>query len=121
MVTNWDRALKRFRKAEAALTAAAHTKDEALYDRLGDRHDRALQRLLLTPAPNVAALALKLDLAPYDAAVELVADVAAMQAIKQDARRLAGCPRPSLVAGVLSVGSGRGGRQAMLNQNSRPI
>jgi hypothetical protein len=88
VVTNWDRALKKYQKAEAALAAAAHTEDEALYDRLGTRHEAALQRLLLTPAPSAAALALKLDLALYDAAVEFVADLAAMQAIKQDAHRL---------------------------------
>jgi hypothetical protein len=51
VVTNWDRALKRYEKAESAL-AAARTEDEALYDRLGTRHDRALQRLLLTAGPN---------------------------------------------------------------------
>jgi hypothetical protein len=37
VVTNWDRALKRYEKAESALAAAARTEDEALYDRLGDR------------------------------------------------------------------------------------
>ena len=63
MVTNWDRALKKYQETEAALAAAAHTEDEALYDRLGTRHDRALQRLLLTPAPTIAALALQLDFA----------------------------------------------------------
>jgi hypothetical protein len=45
VVTKWNRALARFQKAEAALTAAAHTQDEALYDRLGTRHEAALQRL----------------------------------------------------------------------------
>ena len=70
VVTNWDHALKKYQKAEAALAAAAHTDDEALYDRLGTRHERALQRLLRTPAPTVAALALKLDLALYERAEE---------------------------------------------------
>jgi hypothetical protein len=55
VVANWDRAVARFRRAEAAVSAAAHTEDEALYDRLGIRQGRALQRLLLTPAPNGAA------------------------------------------------------------------
>jgi hypothetical protein len=87
VVTNWDRALKRYEKAEAALAAAAHTEDEALYDRLGDRHEAALQRLLLTPAPTVAALALKLDLTLYEAAVEFIGDVSAMKALKEDAHR----------------------------------
>ncbi|HEY0312928.1 MAG TPA: hypothetical protein VGC56_10590 [Allosphingosinicella sp.] len=86
----WKKALARFQKAEAALTAAAHTHDEALYDRLGTRHEAALQRLLRTPAPNIAALAAKLDLALYQDAVEFIGDAAAMRAIKQDARRLAG-------------------------------
>jgi hypothetical protein len=85
----WTRALARVREAEAALAAAAHTEDEDLYDRLGIRHERALQRLLRTPAPNVAALAAKLDLALYDDALEFIGDEAAMKALKQDARRLA--------------------------------
>jgi hypothetical protein len=88
VVTNWDRALKKYQKAEAALAAAVHTEDQALYDRLGDRHDRAVQRLLLTPAPTIAALALKLDLALYERACEFTADLPAMRALKQDARRL---------------------------------
>jgi hypothetical protein len=92
VVTNWDRALKKYQKAAAALAAAAHTEDQALYDRLGDSHDRALQRLLLTPAPTIAALALKLDLALYEPAVEFIADLRAMRALKQDAMRLTARP-----------------------------
>jgi len=89
VVTKWNRALAKYQKAESALAAAAHTEDEALYDRLGDRHEAALQRLLLTPAPTIAALALKLDLALYEAACEFTADLAAMRVLKADARRLA--------------------------------
>ena len=85
---DWDRALKNYQKAEAALAAAAHTDNEALYDRLGTRHDRALQRLLLTPAPTIAALALKLDLTLYERAEEFLGDAPAMRALKQDAHRL---------------------------------
>jgi hypothetical protein len=88
VVTKWDRALEKYHNAEAALTAAAHTHDEALYDRLGTRHEAALQRLLRTPAPTIAALAAKLDLALYEAAVEFIGDLPAMRALKQDARRL---------------------------------
>jgi hypothetical protein len=84
----WDRALARYRRAEAALAAAAHTSDEALYDRLGETHEKALQRLLLTPAPTIAALATKLDLALYEDAVEFMGNLAAMRALKADARRL---------------------------------
>jgi len=85
----WNKALARFRAAEAALAAAAHTEDEDLYDRLGGRHERALQRLLRTSAPTVAALALKLDLALYERGGELIGDAAAMKTLKQDAHRLA--------------------------------
>jgi len=88
VVTKWDRALARYRQADAALSAAARTPDEDAYNRLDDRHDRALARLLATPAPDVAALALKLDLTLYDRFVEFTADAAAMKAIKRDAHRL---------------------------------
>jgi hypothetical protein len=84
----WERALARCRRTEAALEAAAHTENEALYDRLGDRHDAAQSRLLRTPAPDVAALAVKLDLALDERSLEFFGDRAAMQALKQDARRL---------------------------------
>jgi hypothetical protein len=85
----WGKALARFQAADTALAAAARTSDEDLYDRLGTRHERALQRLLRTPAPTIAALALKLDLALYEDALEFLGDEAAMKALKQDARRLA--------------------------------
>src|SRR3954470_2841340 len=85
----WDKALARFRAADSALAAAAHTEDEDLYDRLGIRHERALQRLLRTPAPTVAALALKLDLALDERAGECIGDSVAMKELKRDANRLA--------------------------------
>ena len=84
----WSRALACFRRAEAALAAAGGTPNEDLYDRLGARCHRALTRLLHTPAPDVAALALKLDLVLYEAAGEFLGEPAAMRALKQDARRL---------------------------------
>jgi hypothetical protein len=84
----WRKALARFRAAEAAL-AAAEKGPEEVYDRLGARCHAAHLRLLRTPAPDVAALAIKLDLALYDRAVEFTGDAAALKAIKRDARRLA--------------------------------
>jgi hypothetical protein len=84
----WKRALARFRRADAALAAAAHTEDEDLYDRLGERHDDALQSLLRTPAPDVAALALELDLALDERSLEYFGGFAGIQALKADARRL---------------------------------
>ncbi len=88
-VTIWDRAFAVFEKAQAAIDAAAHTEDEDLYDRLGGRHDRALRRLLRTPAPDLAALARKLDLALDERTLEFDGDAAAMRMLKQDIRRLA--------------------------------
>jgi hypothetical protein len=85
----WTRALARYRRAEAAFAGAKSVPDEALYDRLGERCDRALTRLLHTPAPDVAALALKLDLTLYERFGEFLGDSADMKALKRDARRLA--------------------------------
>jgi hypothetical protein len=87
-VTLWDRAFARFEKAQAALDAAAHSPDDDLYDRLGIRHDRAMRRLLRTPAPNLPALAAKLELALDERSGEFFGDSADMKAIKNDARRL---------------------------------
>jgi len=84
----WNRALARYSAAEATLTAAEKGPEE-VYNRLGARHHSALARLLTTPAPDIGALATKLDLALYDRAVEFTADAAAMKAIKRDAHRLA--------------------------------
>jgi hypothetical protein len=83
----WEKALARYRAAEAAL-AAAEKGPEEVYNRLGARHHSALARLLTTPAPDVGALALKLDLSLYDRTVEFTADAAAMKALKLDAHRL---------------------------------
>lgn len=54
-VTKWDRALARFRRAEAALAAGAHSEDDGLYDRILGRFNRALRALARTPAPHLAA------------------------------------------------------------------
>lgn len=88
-VTKWDRALARFRRAEAALAAVAHTEDDNLYDRVLGRFNDALRRLLRSPAPNVAALAAKLGLAVRHLAWELTGGEACMAALLRDARRLA--------------------------------
>jgi hypothetical protein len=87
-VLKWDRALAGLEKAEAAIAAAAGAPDD-IYDPIGARHHAALQRLLRTPAPSLAALARKLDLALDERTVEFFGDAAAMRTLKQDARRLA--------------------------------
>ena len=88
-VTIWDRAVARLAAAEAALAAAAHTQDEDFYDRLGARHDRALERLLTAPAPHPAALADKIDLLVEHQAWELGFADSAWAALRRDARRFA--------------------------------
>ncbi len=88
-VTSWNRAKARFQKADAGLSALAGTPDEDLYDRAGTRHDRALVRLLRTPAPHAAALADKIDLLIAHQAWEFRAADACLAALSADARRLA--------------------------------
>jgi hypothetical protein len=84
----WRKALAHYRMCDAALDAAAHTENEDLYDRLGERHDDALQALLRTPAPDVAALAMKLDLALDERTLEYFGDLDGLKMLKADARRL---------------------------------
>src|SRR5688500_6189431 len=84
----WEKALAGFAAAESAVAAAAGASEE-VYDPIGMRHEAALRRLLRTPAPDVAALAKKLELALDERSGEFFGDEAAMKAIKRDARRLA--------------------------------
>lgn len=84
----WTRALALFTRADAAVAALEGRSDDDTFDRAADAHDRALERLLLAPAPSVAALAVKLEQARRHQAWELRAGDAAMAALEQDARRL---------------------------------
>jgi hypothetical protein len=86
----WQKSLARFRKAQAAIEAAAHTPDEDLYDRLVDRFSAALRSLLRTPAPDLPAFVTKLDLAVDEDVATLTGGEACMATLKRDARRLAG-------------------------------
>ncbi|HEX8580285.1 MAG TPA: hypothetical protein VF655_11930 [Allosphingosinicella sp.] len=89
-VTLWDRAFARFQKADGELTALSGGPDDNVYDRAGTRHDRALVRLLRTPAPHAAALADKIDLLIAHQAWELRAGETCLAALSADARLLAG-------------------------------
>jgi hypothetical protein len=93
-VTEWERAVARLAAAEAALAAAAGAPD-AVYDPIGARHHRAVVRLLRTHAPDLAALARKLELALDERAGEFFGGAAEMKAIKRDARRLAASSGPA--------------------------
>ena len=88
----WDRALARYRAAEAALAAVAGTDDDDLYDRHLLRFNAALKKLLRTPGPTAAALAFKLELTIEHLAWELTGGERCMAALLQDARRLAASP-----------------------------
>ena len=90
----WDRAFALVRRAEAALLAAEGKADEALFDRRLGAFYRALRRLLRTPAPDLPALAIKIDLTIDHEVAELTGGHACLIALKQDARRLA-TPRTS--------------------------
>ena len=90
-VLNWNRALARFAAAEAAIAAAAGAPDH-IYDPIGARHHAALRRLVLTPTPDLAALARKLDLALNERTGEFDGDSSAMRILKQDAMRLMARP-----------------------------
>ena len=93
----WRLALDRFREVDALLAEAARTEDEHYYDRLGARHDSAVKRLLLTPAPDAAALAFKLDLLVAEQAWEMRGGELCMAALKR------GCasPRSRLIGSML--------------------
>jgi hypothetical protein len=86
---DWTKVLRRFRQAETALKAAAHEPDEDRYGDLVVGFNRALRKLLRTPAPDLPALALKVDLTIDHEVTELTGGAACLAALRCDARRLA--------------------------------
>jgi hypothetical protein len=88
-VADWDRALARFHEAQAVLDAAKSEPDEDVYDRLLDSHTDALTTLLALPAPDLPALAAKLDAIVPNLAWELTGSEDCLERLRQDARRLA--------------------------------
>ena len=87
VVTKWDRALARYRAAEAALAAVSGTEDDDLYDRHLLRFNAALKKLLRTPGP-ATGLVLKLELTIEHLAWELTGGERCMAALLEDARSL---------------------------------
>jgi hypothetical protein len=63
--------------------------DEA-FSRLGGRHGRAVERLLMVPAPDLAALATKIGLFADQQAWELPRGEECVAAVRADAERLCG-------------------------------
>jgi DNA-binding FrmR family transcriptional regulator len=88
----WRKALARLTRAQAEIDALAHTDDQRRYDRAVDRQIAALSRLLKVPAPNLAAVAAKLDLLERHAAWELRCGDAAFVMLREDVQRLSGEP-----------------------------
>jgi hypothetical protein len=86
----WQKALARYGRAVAGLEAVAHSEDDDLYDRALGRHNGALDRLLRTRAPDLAATAGKLDLILRHSVFELTFGEASLAALQRDLRRFAG-------------------------------
>ncbi|HEY7811192.1 MAG TPA: hypothetical protein VIA98_12535 [Allosphingosinicella sp.] len=84
----WAAALAAFRAAEGAMRAGRSASD-ARFDRLSDRYYAATRRLLRAPAPDIAALARKLELAIDEEVFTLSGGEACLAAMRRDARRLA--------------------------------
>ena len=88
-VALWDRALARFQKAQAILDAAVHEPDEDVYDATLDSHSEALCALLALPAPDLPALAAKLDAIVAHLAWEQTGAEDCLERVRRDAHRLA--------------------------------
>ena len=85
----WHQALARFREAQAMLDSARSEPDQDRYDALLDSHSEALAALLRSPAPNLAALAAKLDAIVPNLAWELAGSEDCIEILRRDAHRLA--------------------------------
>ena len=88
-VTIWDRALARFRTAQAAVDAAGGEPDQERYDALVDSADEAMAALLRSPAPDLAAIAAKLEIVVAHLAWEITGSEDCLEILRRDAQRLA--------------------------------
>lgn len=88
---NWNRALAAFRRAEATVKSAESCADDELFDRLLGRSGKALRHLLRTSAPDLAALATKIELVVDLDVASLAGGEPCLSSLKRDARRLASC------------------------------
>ena len=88
-VTNWDRALARFREAQAVLDSARSEPDQDRYDALLDSQSEALCALLGLPAPDLGGIAAKLDVIVAEQAWELTGSEDCLEILRRDAHRLA--------------------------------
>jgi len=95
----WQKAFARYARAEAELEALAHVEDDGLYDRALWRHNAALARLPRTPAPDLAAVARKIELIVRHEVFELSFGLSCLAALRSDISRFAGFPEALLRPG----------------------
>ncbi|HEY0013746.1 MAG TPA: hypothetical protein VGB79_12945 [Allosphingosinicella sp.] len=88
----WRRAAAGYARAVLGLERVAHTEDDDLYDRALGRHNAALSRLLRAAAPDLGAVAEKLELIVRHSVFELSFGEAALGALRRDVRGFAGLP-----------------------------
>lgn len=89
VVPIWDRALARFQTAQAAVDAAGGEPDQERYDGLVDSAGEAMCALLALPAPDLAAVAAKLEIIVPHLAWELTGSEDCLEILRHDAHRLA--------------------------------
>jgi hypothetical protein len=88
----WDRALARFHTAQAAVDAASGEPDQDRYDALLDSAGEAMGAFLALPAPDLAAIAAKLEIIVPHQAWEHSGCEDCLEILRQDAHRLAAVP-----------------------------
>jgi hypothetical protein len=86
----WRKAFARLTSAQAEIDALAHSPDEDAYDRAVDRQNAARGRVLRAPAPDLAAVGVKIALIAAEQAWELSFGEAAFAVLAEDVRRLGG-------------------------------
>lgn len=88
MSVSWALAVEAFRRADARVEALPPGTSDELYDPLAEVRYAAVMRLLLTPAPDLPALSLKIDLIVDEDAASLNGAEAIFALLKADGRRL---------------------------------
>jgi len=85
----WTRALAHFRRAEATLARLEGGPDEDAFGRAHEAFNAALGRLVAVPAPDLEALAAKIEIAVAEEIAELSFGPLSLAQLARDARRLA--------------------------------
>lgn len=85
----WQKALASFTRAEARIRALEGGAPDDVFNAALDAFNAALRRLLAAPAPDLPALAGKLEAAVEAEVADLTYAPPALEALAQDARRLA--------------------------------